>query len=123
MFNLDVNAMADKIQPAISAFATSLGVKAEELWQLGLMMERVKGAFMLFVALCAGVILYLLPRAWRWMVSKESEPVVGAHMVSAIIGLLAVGTFLGCLYGGLIRIIVPQYALIMDILNFARNAS
>lgn len=135
MFNFDVNALVEKMQPAVEALASSLSVKADQLWTLGVQVEQVKGAFALGVALCAFVGLCLIPKSFRasnaWSRQRRKpretydiwteERAAWAWVPFFAQILVCSATFLGCLYYGLIHVLVPQYALIMEILFRIQN--
>lgn len=120
MIDFNVNGFIEKVQPAVDAFAQSVGTKADQLWTLGITMEKVKGGFELFIATVCFVVLCFTPRLWKFSSKKCEESNFDGelwYLLPIGTSLIAGAIFFGCLYEGLMRLIVPQYMLIMDILQ------
>lgn len=116
-----VQTFIDNIRPAVEATASALATTADNLWSVGIMKQYVDGIYGAFVAV---VCLIMLGFCWKagkslhtWIQKDDGYSPREMAYSLALIPIVLICFFFYNLYDALLHLIVPQYTLVMEIMQ------
>lgn len=118
-FNFNVDALIEKLEPAVAKIAEGLGTTGENLWTIGRAGMFAEGVADLVIAgfFLAVLVVYLLFAKRALAGRPDEDTVIGVTVLGILVVFFSTVIGLTHLYDGLLHVLAPDYMLLKEIMR------